>query len=79
MHIIKIVPAPLIDSGNYPVIFASDIARADRMPNGLVNLTLIEDRVSCDGAPERHVVGRIIRPICSVVLALYSVVSAVVQ
>ena len=63
------IPTPLIDLGNYPVIFSTSIARVDRLPNGLVGLWLVEDRMNCDGTMERYVVARVIRPAHSVIMA----------
>ncbi len=67
--------APLIDLGNYPVIFSTDIARVDRLPNGLINLMLVELCMNSEGSLERRVVGRVIRPAHSVILASQKIVS----
>ncbi len=73
------MPAPLIDMGNYPVIFSTAIARVDRLPNGLVSLMLVEDRMSCGGVMERIVVARIIRPAHSLVLTSRQITDALAE
>jgi len=44
-------------------IFATEMARADRLPCGLIRFTLVAEQISChDGSIERAVVARIVMP-----------------
>ena len=68
---------PIIDLGNYPVIFASSVARIDKIGNGLVSVVMVEDRKNEDGAMERIIVARLIRPIASMAFAAQQIAKAI--
>lgn len=56
---------PIVDLGNYPVIFASCVARIEKLSHGLVSIAMAEERRNDEGMLERIIVCRLIRPLAS--------------
>jgi hypothetical protein len=58
---------PIVDLGNYPVIFASAVGRIDRIGHGMASIAMVEERRNDQGQMEWIIVCRLIRPAASVV------------
>lgn len=56
---------PVVDLGNYPVIFASVVARIDKLSHGMVSIAMAEERRNDEGRIEWVIVCRLIRPLAS--------------
>lgn len=56
---------PIVDNGNYPTIFASVVARIDKLSHNMVSILMAEERRNEDGLLEWVVVCRLIRPLAS--------------
>ena len=59
-------PTPtIVDLGNYPVIYASAVARIDKLSHGMVSIAMAEERRNDEGLMEWVIVCRLIRPLAS--------------
>ncbi len=56
---------PIVDLGNYPVIYASCVVRIDKLSHGMVSIAMGEERPNDDGLMEWVIVCRLIRPLAS--------------
>ena len=56
---------PVVDLGNYPVIYASVVARIDKLSHGMVSIAMAEERRNDEGLMEWLIVCRLIRPLAS--------------
>ncbi len=61
----------LVDLGNYPVIFASNLALTEQIGNGLASLTYVEER-RIGFSVDWVIVARIIRPVATVCVPTFS-------
>ena len=59
--------APLVDLGNCPDIFASGIAKVERIGGDCVRLTMYVNDTDESGKPIRVVVAKLVRPIALLV------------
>lgn len=74
---LRMADVPLVDLGNYPVIFASTVARIDKLSHDMVSIIMAEERRNEFGNVELVVVCRLIRPARSVSATATTIAKAI--
>lgn len=75
--LLKRAAPPLVEFAHCPDIFASGLARIEKLSGGVLRFVFFADQITDEGQHERHVVARLVIPISEVPKAVRQTLEAI--